>query len=520
MQMKDPHQIDSIWAAMDTEKGDLIERSETYSRWTVSAIMPPDGGDGVEQVKGNVHSGARLVNHLANRIVDVLFPITRPFFTVAMTPEAQLKLEQELGDEEAGKMQESIRDATAKLEKVAMRKLSLTEYRPTAILACKHLIVTGNALLRRMPDGKRVLYPVDRYGVRRDILGQEIEVVLSDKKMFSTFTEEMQELILAAHPATKPEDVVQLLTHYKKDGKRWTINQEAEGVNLQNEKHQNETDYDLLLLDWMLHPAENYGRGLVEDHAATFHSVDVTNEAILDLMSIIADVKFFVRPGSPLSHDLAALNSAPRGTYWPGNADDISVPEMRARNDLATMIEVVARWEADLSQAFLMSSVRNAERVTAEEIRMVANELESSFGGLYSQLAQKWQQKEAEYAISKVDFAKEIGSIGDMFEVVVTTGLESLSREGQIDNLRLAIGDLQMMEAVPEDLRGAMNSLRFAKFVFTNRSVDLKAFLNTQEEMQANQEAAMQQAGRMEAEAGQQEVATHAGKAAVDNQQQ
>ena len=106
-----------------------------------------------------------------------------------------------------------------------------------------------------------------------------------------------------------------------------------------------------------------------------------------------------------------------------------------------------------------------------------------------------------------------------MFEVVVTTGLESLSREGQIDNLRLAIGDLQMMEAVPEDIRGAMNSLRFAKFVFTNRSVDLKAFLNTQEEMQANQEAAMQEAGRMNAEAGQQEVATHAGKAAIDNQQ-
>jgi hypothetical protein len=109
--------------------------------------------------------------------------------------------------------------------------------------------------------------------------------------------------------------------------------------------------------------------------------------------------------------------------------------------------------------------------------------------------------------------------MGDMFEVVVTTGLESLSREGQIDNLRLAISDLQMMEVVPDDIKGAIHPLRFAKFVFTNRSVDIKAFLNTQEEMQANQEAAMQQAGRMEQQAGQQEVATHAGKAAIDNQQ-
>ena len=513
------HHIDGIWADMTTEKGDLIDRSEAFSRWTVAAIMPADGGEKVEQIHGNVHVGASLVNHLANKIVDVLFPVSRPFFTVAMTPEAQLKLEQEIGDDQAGVMQEQVRDATAKLEKVAMRHLKLTAYRPVAIMACKHLIVTGNALLRRMPTGERVLYPVNRYGVRRDILGKEIEVVLADKKMFSTFDQKTQDNILAVHGATKPEDIIELLTHYKKDGKRWAIKQEAQGVQVGETMHQNAKDYDLLILDWTLHPGEHYGRGLVEEHASTFHNIDVTNEAIVDLMAIIADVKFFVRPGSPLSHDLAALNAAPRGTYWPGNAEDISIPEMRARGDLSTMIEVVSRWENELKEAFLKSTVRDAERVTAQEIRMVANELESAFGGLYSQLAMDWQQKEADFAISQVDLAKEIGALGEMFEVVVTTGLESLSREGQIDNLRLAIGDLQMMEAVPEDLRGSINPLRFAKFVFTNRSVDLKAFLNTPEEMQANQEAAMQQAGRMEAQAGEAEVATHAGKAAVDQQQ-
>ncbi len=513
------HEVSSIWADMDTEKGDLIDRSEAFSRWTVAAIMPADGGEKVEQIHGNVHVGASLVNHLANKIVDVLFPVSRPFFTVAMTPEAQLKLEQELGDDQASQMQEQVREATAKLERVAMRGLQLTAYRPTAILAAKHLIVTGNALLRRMPSGERVLYPVNRYGVRRDILGNEIEVVLSDKKVFSTFSKEMQQSILAVHGGTKQTDMVHLLTHYKRDGKRWAIRQEAEGVGIGQTVYQNDKDYDLLILDWTLHPGENYGRGLVEDHASTFHNIDVTNEAVIDMMSIIADVKFFVRPGSPLSHDLAALNAAPRGTYWPGNAEDISIPEMRARGDLSTMIEVVARWENELSQAFLKSTVRDAERVTAVEIRMVANELESAFGGLYSQLAMSWQQKEADYAISKVDFDKEVGTIGNAFEVVVTTGLESLSREGQIDNLRLAIGDLQMMEAVPEDMRGSINPLRFAKFVFTNRSVDLKAFLYTQEEMQANEEQQMQMAGRAEQQVGQQEVATHAGKAAIDNQQ-
>ena len=416
-------------------------------------------------------------------------------------------------------MQEAVRDATSRLEDVAIRKLKLTEYRPVAILAAKHLIVTGNALLRRMPSGKRVLYPVNRYGVRRDILGMEREVVLSEKKRFSTFDEAMKAHIREVHPQVKDEDDMELFTLYEKQGKRWKITQEADGVPLKTESYLNEADYDLLVLDWSLHPGEHYGRGLVEDYASTFHNIDVCTEALLDLTAITADIKFFVRPGSPLSMDLAALNAAPRGTYWPGNAEDISVPEMRARGDLGTINELIGKWEGELAQAFLMSNVRDAERVTAAEIRMLANELESAFGGLYSQLAQSWQQREAEYAISQVDFAQEIGKDSAAFEVLVTTGLESLSREGQIDNLRMAIGDLQMMEAVPEDIRGAMNPLRFAKFVFTNRSVDLNAFLNTPEEMQANQEAAMQEAGRMQSQQGEANVAEHAGKAAVDAQQ-
>ena len=237
------HEVSNVWADMDTEKGDLIDRSEAFSRWTVAAIMPADGGEKVEQIHGNVHVGASLVNHLANKIVDVLFPVSRPFFTVAMTPEAQLKLEQELGDDQASVLQEQVRDATAKLERVAMRGLKLTAYRPTAILAAKHLIVTGNALLRRMPSGERVLYPVNRYGVRRDILGKEIEVVLSDKKVFSTFSDEMQKMILAVHGGTKQTDMIQLLTHYKRDGKRWAIRQEAEGVGIGHTVYQNDKDY-------------------------------------------------------------------------------------------------------------------------------------------------------------------------------------------------------------------------------------------------------------------------------------
>ncbi len=134
-------------------------------------------------------------------------------------------------------------------------------------------------------------------------------------------------------------------------------------------------------------------------------------------------------------------------------------------------------------------------------------------------MALEWQQRESEYAIAKVNLEAELGGLAKLFEVIVVTGLESLSREGQLDNLRLAIADLQMLEAVPEELRAAINPLLFASFVFTNRTVALKNFMYTQEEMQANQEAAMQQQQAMLNAEAQAKVAQAGGEAAVQADQ-
>jgi len=49
--------------------------------------------------------------------------------------------------------------------------------------------------------------------------------------------------------------------------------------------------------------------------------------------------------------------------------------------------------------------------------------------------------------------------------------------------------------------------------------VDLTQFLNTPEEMQAQREQALAEAGRLEEAKAAGKVSEHAGKAAVDNQQ-
>ena len=307
-----------------------------------------------------------------------------------------------------------------------------------------------------------------------------------------------------------------LYSHYKLVKGRWQFQQAADNVMINAPTFFTDIDMPLLPLTWSLARGEDYGRGLVEDNAISFHNLDVLTAAAIDLMAAIADIKFLVRTGSTL--DVVHLNQSERGTYHQGNEGDITVPEIGKRGDLQVMMQAIEKWERDLSQAFLLNSAstRDAERVTAEEIRLNARELESGFGGLYSKLALEWQQHEGEYAISQVDIKKTLGADADLFEVIVVTGLESLSREGQLDALRLAIGDLQMLDTVPDEIRGTINPLAFASFVFVNRGVKLKEFLYTQEEMQANKQAAMQeQQAMMDAQANS-NVQEAGGKAAVE----
>jgi len=464
---------------MEMEKGDLLSRSDTYGLWTIPNItMDTEETNEGEAEKGHVVVGARLVNHLSNRVIDTMFPHDRPFYTYALTPESQLALEQEVGQDGAGKMAEIVRTSTARIEKVGMRMLKMTAYRPKAVMAMKHMIITGNALIKRQKSGNRLVYGIRDYCVRRDIEGEMTEALLRDNKRFGNLKEDVKALLLSAKAEYTEDSPVILYSHYKlMDDGRWAFQQAADNVMLADPQHFTAKDLPILPLTWSLAKGENYGRGLVEDNAIAFHNLDVMTAALIDMMSAMADFKFLVRPGSML--DVAELNASPRGSYHVGNEGDITVPEVASRGDIQVIANGIDKWERDLSQAFLLNSAstRDAERVTAEEIRVNARELESAYGGLYSKLAVEWQQHEAEYVTNKIDFQAHLGANAKLFEVVVVTGLESLSREGQLDALRLALGDLQMLDTVPEELRATINPLLFASFIFTNRGVKLEHFL-------------------------------------------
>lgn len=484
--------LSAIWLQMHGERNDLEERCEQYARWTLPHLFTDREDDELknptETEQSSVAIGPRLVNHLSHRVIDTMFPNDAPFFNIDLTPEAtrEFRAKDPKGERWAA-LQQDLRE----VENAAVRNMDLTAYRPQAITAIQLNIITGNSLIFRHPDGKRSVYSLKDFCVERSIVGMPLKVVLRDVKRYGSLDEELREAVMAAgkEKAYKDDTPCNLYTFFEYRSDKWYMRQAVDDVEVEAaQTSYNVTDFPCLILAWNLARGENYGRGLVEEYAVMFHNVDVLTSALIDMIGVAADLKILVNPAG--STDVEEFASARRGDYVAGKEGDLHVPEFQFAVNIEVVSAAIQKYERELSQAFLLSSagVRDAERVTAEEIRFFAREMESAFGGIYSRLALEWQKREADYQLSQLKLGNFLGESAKL-ETTVTAGLQTLTRDGKLERLRLAVADLQMLDAVPEDLRAAINPAKFAAHIFGNRGVDASTFLYTADEMAANRQA-------------------------------
>src|SRR3546814_19943778 len=92
--------------------------------------------------------------------------------------------------------------------------------------------------------------------------------------------------------------------------------------------------------------------------------------------------------------------------------------------------QVAERLELRLSHAFMLQSgtVRNAERVTAEEIRAMAQELENVLGGVYTVLSAEFQLPLIRRILYVLIRQGEAPELPKSVVPTVVTGFEAMGR--------------------------------------------------------------------------------------------
>lgn len=136
-----------------------------------------------------------------------------------------------------------------------------------------------------------------------------------------------------------------------------------------------------------------------------------------------------MRPNAVTS--AAAVAEAPNGAILEGQSEDVTVLQVQKNADFQVASAQVQEIINRLKTSFLMLDAmrRDAERVTAEEIRAVAQELETSLGGVYTVISQEFQLPYISNRMSRMTKEKRLPELPKgVVRPSVITGFEALGR--------------------------------------------------------------------------------------------
>ena len=483
--------IEGRYTTLSSTRNNYLDRGQAYSRMTLPFILPetkPRSGDANQHGFSGI--GAQAVNHLANKLVMSMFPPQASFFKLEFTEEAKSTLK------EAGYDPTQLAELLVSAEKKARLFQEKISSRVALVEVMKHLIISGNVLLQVMPGDKPLrAIPLDRYVINRTLDGVLLELITVQEKEFMAYPENVQEALKVAKKAPKnANEMVKLYTYvYSSENGEdlYDVVQSANGVLLNDKQTLKRDDLPWIPLRWNSAYGEDYGRGLCEDHAGDLYTVEFLSEAIAKGMVLMADVKYLVRPGSVT--DIDELSSAPTGEYIFGNLDDIGVLQLEKYADFKPISEVLNEYKRRIGQAFMLNSAirRDAERVTTYELRLDAQELETSLGGVYSLLAQTLQRPFAWLLLRRVGFPVP----EEMVLPSILTGLEALGRAGDLDKIMQFTEMMQMPQSWPQQIQQRTKFDVYARQVAASLSMEMEWMMTDEEfqELQQAQQAQMQE---------------------------
>ena len=489
-----PESASAVWSRLSGIKQPLMTRIERYAALTIPKVCLPEGFnvESMDQTHDYQSLGAQAVNHVVNKLMTAMFAPSRPFFRVAEGKKTKAEAAK------AGIKETSLNDILASMERQGSVMLDKLAQRPKLYQACRHLVVTGNALMILDKELIRVM-GLRYFCVKRNHRGQVHTLVIREVLCFNELDPRIQAALGQRYNGDDKVSLYKLIKRVPND--RYHMTQWVDEQKLPKEWDGlwSEDKMPYRVLAWDLADESDYATGLVEEYAGDFEALSVLTESIVTGGVIGTEFRWVMNPNGLTS--IEDMRNSANGDTIPGSTKDIGAVSPPVVEGVKVAQAVSAEYVQRISRGFLLNSAvtRQAERVTAEEIRMQAMELESSFGGVYSMLAPSLQSPIAIWMLANADLP--LG--GSDLSIVIITGLDALSRNGDLENLKVGFATLASFANAPESFLARVKWDELADFVGQGVGIDLKRFImNAQEFNAATQQAQSQQGAAEVATAG------------------
>lgn len=461
----------------------LLNKLESYALWTIPSVFPSEV-DAAKYQNADIEydcqsKGALLVNRLATKLARTLFPANTSFFRIEINDEIKELFKQQ-----------QIDDVIA-YENKACSRIFLNASYAQLVQAMRLLIVTGECLLFRKNNAIRV-YSLRNYTVKRNNVGEVLDIVIRELKYYSELPDNVKELI----PNRLADDELKLFTRCTKQANgTWQVKQEIDGVDIGTDTVYRKDLCPYVPVTWNHVNGDNYGRGYVEDFAADLYKYSELSRSLTDYEFEALKLIHLVDPA--VSFDVEAAEKAVSGDYIHGKPEGVQPYEAGDYQKMLQVMNDLKQIEQRLDIAFMyMGNSREGERVTAYEIRQNAEEAEHVLGGVYSQLSQNMHLPLAYLLLDEenntIIYELDAGNL----KLNILTGLQALSRSSE--NQNLVIASSEMNAVLPVFMQLGLDKIYnlevVAESILQSNGVNTKNIKFTEAQLKANAEAAQKAA--------------------------
>lgn len=480
------------WSRLEGKASMVIRRAEDAARWTLPALFLEEGASTDRGDGGRIWQsiGAQLVNHLSTRLMLALFAPSRPF--IRLDPKEEAKDEAEA----LGITEDELRQELSLAERKVVKTLDKLALRPKLFELMKHLIVVGNVVSISDRDAETVRVLSLRYWrVKRDVLGRVHTLVIKERVLRDELPPELQ-YIGGSTPVGAEAGFVDYFVVVKRDyGSRkqktmrvteWVNHEQVPASALSYQDSYDEDECPFRVHTWALSDEADYGTSLVMEYEGDFAGMTTVSAAQVVAGVLASEFRWLVNPAAGAR--VEDFTESENGDFINGAKDAVTL--VNAAGEVAQAMQaqaaMVKEYVNRLGRAFIfMSAVtRDAERVTAEEIRMLANELETGLGGGYSRLAVDVQRPLAIFLLA----VNRMAIRGKDIDLTVVTGLDALSRHGDLENLKGWLGDIMQLQGAGDAVTEPLQLRAIYLDLASPRGIDASKYLKSEDQIKQDRD--------------------------------
>jgi hypothetical protein len=351
------------------------------------------------------------------------------------------------------------------------------------------------------------LYPLDRFVVVRDGEGQPTEIVTVESINRQFLPEKFKTSKSATNrvddntatpsvDVTVGEDEAAVYTWAKLTDGQWRWRQEVDGEIIEDsygKSPKNTTPW--LPLRFNIVDGEDYGRGRIEEYLGDLKSLEGLMQAMVEGSAAAAKVVFLVSPSATVKP--STLAKAGNGAIIQGRQEDVSVVQVAKQADFSTAYQMITQLTQRLSEAFLILTVRQSERTTAEEIRATQQELNEQLGGIYgnltTELLRPYLQRKL-FVLQRSNILPKLPK-GVVFPTVIA-GIEGIGRGQDRESLMMFLQTISQSLG-PEAMIRFINPEEAIKRLAAAQGIDPIQLIKTAQERETEMKQQQAQAAQM-----------------------